>query len=57
MFHAAIGHFEKIDTQVSGNHMPSNDDSTKEKTNVNFNSQSNTVLLQTVIATVENAKI
>ena len=57
MFHAAIGHFEKIDTQVSGNHMPSNDGSTKEKTNVNFNSQSNTVLLQTVIATVENAKI
>ena len=43
-------------TQVSENLMPSNDDSTKQ-TNVNFSSLLNTVLLQTAIATVENANI
>ena len=35
--------------------MPSNNDTTKEETNVN--SPSTTVLLQTAIATVENANI
>ena len=55
----AICHFEKIDsnTQVSANHTFSNDDSTKEEPNVNFNSPLNTDLLETVIATVENGNV
>ena len=54
--HVAICHFDKIDsnTQVSENNTPSNNDSTKEETNVNFSSPSNTVLLQTVIFNVES---
>ena len=51
--------FEKIDnnTQVSENHTPITDDSTKEEINVNFNSPSNTVLLPIAITTIENANI
>ena len=57
--HVGICHFEKIDsnTQVSENNTPSNSDSTKEETNVNFSSPSNAVLLQTVISNVEIAII
>ena len=57
--HVAICHFVKIDnnTQVSENHTPSNNDSPKEETNVNFSSPSNTVLLQTVIFNLETAII
>ena len=57
--HVAICHFDKIDssTQVSEKHTSSNNDSTKEETNVNFSSPSNTVLLQTVISNVEIAII
>ena len=49
-------HFDS-NTQVSENSTPSNNDSTKEETNVNFISPSNTVLLQTVISNVEIAII
>ena len=57
--HVAICHFDKIDssTQVSEKHTSSNNDSTKEETNVNFSSPLNTVLLQTVISNVEIAII
>ena len=57
--HVAICHFDKTDsnTQVSENNAPSNNDFTKEETNVNFSSPSNTVLLQTLISNMEIAII
>ena len=49
-------HFDS-NTQVSENNTPSSNNSTKEETNVNFISPSNTVLLQIVISNVEIAII
>ena len=49
-------HFDS-NTQVSENNTPSSNDSTKEETNVNFISPSNTVLLEIVISNVEIAII